>query len=129
MTRYHGWKQKRAAFELPMTATFSLYQRVDGKFVAHALEFDLVAIADTQKEAEQELRLAVKIYIEYGLFKGWRKDIRFGAPQECWDHLTSDSCISIGPPIEIKDHRPERRVIVYRATKHSTVANAGLQAV
>lgn len=71
-----------------MTATFSLYQRADGMAVAHALEFDLVSVAESEKEAEHKLRLAVKTYIEYGLFKGWDKDIRFSAPQECWDRLT-----------------------------------------
>jgi predicted RNase H-like HicB family nuclease len=101
---------------LPTTATFSLCERSDGKFLAHALEFDLVSVADTEKEAEQKLRLAVQLYIEYGLYKGWGKDIRFPAPKEYWDRLTVDSCIAIGPPIEIRDHRPER-LIVYRASK------------
>jgi len=126
MARYHGWKQKRTAFELPMTATFSLYQRADAKFVAHALEFDLVTVADSEKEAEQELRAAVKLYIEYGMFKGWEKDIRFGAPKAMWDLLTPDSHISIGAPIEIADHRAERRVIVYRATKQDRTAHAAV---
>lgn len=110
-----------------MTATFCLRQREDGKFLAHALEFDIVAVGDTQKQAEHKLRLAVKLYIEYGLFKGWEKDIRFSAPQECWDLITTDSTISIGPPIEIRDHRPERKVIVYRATSHSSTARAAVQ--
>jgi hypothetical protein len=98
-----------------MMVTFSLYEREDGKFVSHALDFDIVAVADSEKDSEEKLRLAVKIYIEYGLFKGWEKDIRFSAPMEFWDRLTPDSHVSIGPPIEITDARPQRRVIVYRA--------------
>lgn len=126
MSRYHGWKQTRSDFELPMTATFAMGQRADGKFIAHALEFDIVSVAETEKEAELKLRLAVKLYVEYGLSKGLEKDIRFPAPQACWDRLTADSTISIGPPIKIQDHSPER-LIVYRATTHGSHTNAALQ--
>ena len=129
VSRYYGWKQKRTALELPTTAHFSLYQREDGQFVAHALDFDLVTVAGTEREAEQELRKAVKTYIEYGIFKGWEKDIRFEAPHRFWDLLTVDSSISIGQPIEITDHRPERRLIVYRATKQNRTSHTARQTV
>jgi hypothetical protein len=98
-----------------MTATFTQQKRADGKFVSHSLEFDLVAVADTEAEATEKIRLAVKIYIEYGLAQGWEDDIIFPAPQHSWDRLTSDSQISLAGPIEINDHRPERRVFLYRA--------------
>ena len=131
MARYTGWKQERKALDLPITATITLRPREDGKFVAHALDFDLVAVADTEKEAEQEVRLAVKLYIEYGLIKGWEKDIRFSAPQCAWDLLTPDAPIRIGEPIHITDHRAERKVIVYRhrPTTVSSATHASLQTV
>jgi len=105
-----------------MTATFTQQRRDDGKFVAHALEFDLVAVADTETEATDKIRLAVKIYIEFGLSQGWEDDILFPAPQQSWDRLTEDSRISLAAPIEINDHRPERRVFLYRAM---SAASAG----
>ena len=129
-TNYNGWKQKRAEFQLPMTATFTQTQREDGKFVAHALEFDLVAVANSEEEATDKIRLAVKIYIEFGLSKGWEDDILFPAPQESWNRLTPDSAISLAAPIEINDHRPSRRVFLMRAeSAHGETRRPALQAV
>jgi hypothetical protein len=74
-------------------------------FVAHALDFDLVCTANTSSEAENNLRLSVKTYIEYGLNNGWDEDIMFPAPKEFWDKISKDTPVRIGEPIQIERTR------------------------
>ncbi len=123
MKQYHGWKQKRTAFQLPMTTTFLVYQRQDKKTVAHALDFDLVSVGETPNKAVNRLRAAVKLYIEFGLTKGWEEDIRFPAPPEYWARLTADTPVSLMEPIQIEDNRPGRNIVVFGVTPH-TLANS-----
>jgi hypothetical protein len=98
------WK-RNSQFRMPMTATFSIHNRQDGKSVAHALDFDLVAVGDTTEHAIEKLRTSVKIYIEYGLNNNWAEDIIFPAPDEFWERLSTESPVSIMPPIMIEDNR------------------------
>lgn len=86
-------------FNLPMTLTNLLLH--DGKFVAHSLDFDIVCVADDEKEAWEKLRLAIKTYVEFGISSGWQDNIIFPAPQEYWDKLTPDTPVQLGPPIVI----------------------------
>jgi hypothetical protein len=99
------WKARSSHFRLPMTATFSTHTREDGKAVAHALDFDIVAVSDTKDQAVEKLRLAVKTYIEFGLNNNWSGDIIFPAPDEYWDRIPEDTPASFQPPIEIEDNR------------------------
>jgi hypothetical protein len=87
-------------FSLPMMAVFSVSSTAE-RTVAHALDFDLVAVAATKDEALRKLRLAVKHHVEYGLENSFDLDILFPAPEQCWSALTPDSNLSIGEPIEI----------------------------
>jgi hypothetical protein len=102
---------QRRAFQLPMTTTISVGQR-DGRFIAHALDFDIVCTGETEDDATDKLALSIKTYIEYGLSKGWSGDILFPAPTECWDRLSPDTPVKLMPPIFIDD----RRMLVVRAT-------------
>jgi len=91
----------RRRFSLPATVTF-IFSKHGEKVVAHALDFDLVAVADTHQEAERKIRLAVKTYVEYGLSKNWTDEIIFPAPDEYWDEL-GHATIALMDPIEVAD--------------------------
>ena len=71
-------------FQLPMTASILTYNEC-GKFIAHALEFDIVAVMGSREKAVQKLRTILKDHIEYGLKKGWQTMILSPAPKEYWD--------------------------------------------
>jgi hypothetical protein len=73
-------------------------------WVAHALDFDLVAVSGTRAKAVDKLRLAVKIYVEYGLLNRWTDDIIFPAPADYWLRLQGRMA-EIMSPIEIEDTR------------------------
>jgi len=88
-----------------MTATFGVQKREDGKFVAHALDFDLVSVSETAERAIEKLRLVVKTYIEYGLNNNWAQDIIFPAPDQYWEKLSLNTPAAIIAPIEIEDNR------------------------
>ena len=95
------WLPKRATFQLPMMTPVSLYQNAAGNAVAHALDFDLVAVSDTMDKAVEKLCLAVKIYIEYGLSNGWTDDIIFKAPPRFWEGISQETKTEFLPPIMI----------------------------
>jgi hypothetical protein len=94
-------KQKQP-FRLPMTLTF-LSGRLDGKFLVHSLDFDIVSVARDEDTAMTKMRMAVKTYVEYGLSKGWKEHIVFPAPQSFWDCLGPDTPTKIAPPITVGD--------------------------
>lgn len=104
MASYTGWKQKQEAMQLPMMTTFTTHEREDGKFVAHALDFDIVSVAETRDAALFKARVEVQLYVEYGFRQGWQDDIVFKAPQECWDRLTRDCPLALMDPIEIRGY-------------------------
>lgn len=110
----------RQPFQLPMTA-FTVTNVGPEGVVAHALDFDLVAVAGTREMATKKLRLAVKTYIEIGLSNGWVDDILFRAPDEFWQTLTPDCPVSIGEPILIDD---TRKIKVFEVTAHEALARA-----
>jgi hypothetical protein len=97
-------RRKTPPFRLPQTVTFSVIERKDKKWVAHALDVDLVSVADSRLKAVEKLRLAVKTYVEYGLVNNWTDDIIFPAPEECWQRLQGKMA-EIMPPIEIEGAR------------------------
>lgn len=114
---------RQKAFRLPMTATFSLHVNSEGKAVAHALDFDLVAVADTYELALEKLRLTAKMYIEYGLVNNLSECIPSRAPDEYWNALTGSQCAML-PPLEIEDNR----VFVFSATSGPRVNEPGRSA-
>jgi hypothetical protein len=92
---------EKRQFSLPATLTF-IFSKDGEKTVAHALDFDLVAVADTDEEATRKIRLAVKTYVEYGLSNNWVDEIIFPAPDEFWEKLRSAK-ISLMKPIKVAD--------------------------
>ena len=57
-------------FRLPMTLSTTVTQK--GKlWIAHSLDFDLVETGDSRSDAWENLMLAIKTYVEFGLSKGW----------------------------------------------------------
>ncbi len=87
-------------FSLPTTITI-VGAEVNGKQLAHCLDFDLIETADTAEEALSRLTLTIKTYVEFGLGKGWEHCIRHRAPQRFWDAVTQDMQVQFGPPIKI----------------------------
>lgn len=98
------WQKGRNLFRLPMGTTFGTYQR-DDKWIAHALDFDLVSSGKTKAKALEKLRLSVKTYIEYGLTKNWVEDIIFPAPDRYWERIPIGHMFETMAPIEIEDQR------------------------
>ncbi len=94
--------QEETAFKLPMHTMFSIRYEGDS-VIAHALDFDIVAVGKNEAQAVAKLRTAVKHYIEYGLHKGRDSSILFSAPEEFWASITPESRISIGEDLQI-DH-------------------------
>lgn len=81
-------QQPERSFNLPMMLTFLESQ--NGRHAVHSLDFDIVAVEDSEEAAWSKLRLAVKTYVEFGLSQGWNNHIVFNAPQECWDKITPE---------------------------------------
>ena len=69
------------------TATLSCLESKDGNlYVAHCLEFDLVAQGNTSEEAHNNLADLIKSHIEFAIEKDMEeKSIFHPAPQEYWD--------------------------------------------
>jgi predicted RNase H-like HicB family nuclease len=98
------------SFELPMMSLIRYSQDEDG-FVAHALDFDLVAVGETEDEATEKIRWALQAYIEYGLQHYWDDHILFRAPEEMND-ISSDTPVKLMEPIIVQD----RKMTLVRAT-------------
>jgi hypothetical protein len=88
-------------FALPMM-TYFLFTKHPHGTVAHALDFDLVAVSRTQEIAATKLRKAVKAHVEFGIQHDLTKDILFKAPDKFWAALTPSTTLSIGEPIQIE---------------------------
>jgi hypothetical protein len=88
---------------LPKTAIFSV-KKTRTRAVAHALDFDLVAVAATPELALQKLRSAVKHHIEFGFEHALSSDtIEKKAPQVYWDRIYT-GIFTLGEDIEV-DHQ------------------------
>jgi ribosomal protein S13 len=89
--------------DLPMTTIFTVKETTT-KAIAHALDFDLIATAESKSEALKKLRAAVKHHIEFGFKHGLSEnEIQRKAPQDCWDKI-KHSTFTLGEDIEIDNH-------------------------
>jgi hypothetical protein len=103
----------RKPFKLPMTVNVCGYPAKDGQSrVAHALEFDLACVGKTDEEALDKLRLALRIYVEYGLVNDIAEDIIYPAPDEFWQILAQSKSVNVLDEIDIMDWR----VMIHSAT-------------
>jgi hypothetical protein len=115
-------QQPNKPFNLPMMLTF--LESKNGHHVVHSLDFDIVSVGDSETEAWDKARLAVKTYVEFGLSKSWTDHVTFPAPQEYWDRITPATRTRIVPPITIADS--EKKVIaVHDPTKDDRLRTAG----
>lgn len=106
---------------LPMTAIFTVKTTSDGA-VAHALDFDLVAVALTSHEALKKLRAAVKHHIEFGFKHNLKaEDIQMRAPEEFWSKGYNGT-LTLGEDIEIDHQRILTRVLINEVEPCSTVS-------
>ena len=65
-----------------------VYKDKDGNFVAHNLDFDLVAVDKDLSGALTKLNICLVSYIEYGISQGYPvEDFYFPAPKEYWDRF------------------------------------------
>lgn len=62
-----------------------LVTRDEEQYVAHALEMDLVAYADTEKGAMEEVANMMQNQISFAIEKNQNHLTDFRAPQECFD--------------------------------------------
>jgi len=95
-------KPERKTFELPSVSVIRYSQDADG-CVAHALDFDLVAVGETEDEATDKIRWAIKAYIEYGLKNYWDEHIIFRAPKEFSNLSPENVTLKIMEPIIVQD--------------------------
>jgi hypothetical protein len=109
----------RKNLELPMMMFVTTCEEDNG-CVAHALDFDIVAVAPSPEEAMEKVRFAVKSYIEYGLNNNLEADILYRAPQHFWDRISPDTPIKMMEPITVND----RRLLVVTTAHHGTNATA-----
>ena len=85
-------------FQLPMTAAVLLYRDKE-TFVAHALEFDICAVENSEKEAVDKLKRCMKRHIEFALGNGWGDSILSPAPSEFWEmerNVVDSNHLSLG---------------------------------
>jgi len=113
--------QPSKGFNLPMMLTF--LESKNGHHVVHSLDFDIVSVADSEHEAWDKARLAVKTYVEFGLSKGWPEHIMFSAPQEYWDKITPDTNTRIAEPIMIAN--VEKKVVAVYESTDARLRSAG----
>jgi hypothetical protein len=71
-------------FQLPMDVNVKLIDLAD-QVVAHALDFYVVAVAESVEEAKRRLALLVKVHVEYGLKYNNVDYIVFPAPESYWE--------------------------------------------
>ena len=95
----------RKTFELPMMSVIRFSRDGEG-FVAHALDFDLVAVGRNEEEATKKIRWAIKAYIEYGLKNYWEDHIIFRAPEETVNELSpGETTLKLLEPLMILDRK------------------------
>lgn len=98
-------KPEKKTFELPMMSIIRYSEEPDG-FVAHALDFDLVAVGTTEVEATEKIRWAIKAYIEYGLKNYWEDHIIFRAPEAFVDELSPEkTTLKLMEPIVVQNRK------------------------
>jgi hypothetical protein len=68
-----------------------------GKHIAHCLDLDLVAAADTRDKAAQKLDRLVKATIEIALATQQYENLQTKAPQNFWDEFWGGNEVKLDP--------------------------------
>ena len=81
-----------------MTLSTTVTQK--GKlWIAHSLDFDLVETGNSRSDAWENLMLAIKTYVEFGLSKGWDDFIIQTAINDF--QITAGMRVEMMPPLEL----------------------------
>src|SRR4051794_32605489 len=99
-------------FRLPMTLSTTVTQKGQ-LWIAHSLDFDLVETGTSKSDAWENLMLAIKAYVEFGLGKGWDDFIIQTFPSE----ITAGMSVEFMPPLELAS--TTRGVIVLHETQQA----------
>ncbi len=62
-----------------------LLKKEDDLFVAHCLEFDIVAVAETEEQAKKDLKDLVVAQIEYAFANDNLENLFHPAPKSVWE--------------------------------------------
>lgn len=68
-----------------------------GEYIAHCLDLDLVATADTPQQAAQKLDRLVKATIEFSLGTQNFENLATRAPQQFWNEFASGTTVELEP--------------------------------
>lgn len=74
---------------IPITVSVLVTEEGLQRFVAHALEFDIVCESTSAQAAVNKLALAVRAYVEYAMTNGQLANVMSPAPQEDWNDFDS----------------------------------------
>src|SRR5579863_5737605 len=74
-----------------------LLSETEGKHIAHCLDLDLVATADSRKNAAQKLDRLVKATIELALATQQFANLVTRAPQNFWNEFAAGNTIELEP--------------------------------
>jgi hypothetical protein len=74
-----------------------LLSESDGKHIAHCLDLDLVATAETRKAAAQKLDRLVKTTIELALATQQYANLSAKAPQNFWNEYATGNPVELEP--------------------------------
>lgn len=74
-----------------------LLSESDGEHIAHCLDLDLVATADTREKAAQKLDWLVKATIELALATQQYANLLTKAPGSFWDEFATGNTIELEP--------------------------------
>lgn len=66
-----------------------LIKKEEDYFIAHCLELDIVATADTVEEVKEDILSLMKAQIEYAFFNDNMDNLYHSAPQEVWNEFYS----------------------------------------
>ncbi|MDY0220147.1 MAG: hypothetical protein RBR67_03315 [Desulfobacterium sp.] len=73
-------KENKASFDVSI-----LIKKEDGMYVAHCLELDIVAVADSIDEAQREMVSLVCAQVDYAFSNGNLENLFHPAPAEVWE--------------------------------------------
>ena len=74
-----------------------LLSESDGKHIAHCLDLDLVATAETRGESAQKLDRLVKATIELALATQQFTNLATSAPQNFWNEFADGNAVELEP--------------------------------
>lgn len=106
---------------IPRFGILSCLSYVDeetGLYLSHCLNFDIMESGKTEEEAWQNVKLAVKYYVEH-CYQNYQEGLVQGAPREKWAEFAEVAKHAVRPPrfevieFELRPPLPENEVPVW----------------